>query len=369
MRSLRVAFLLPTLAGGGAERVTVNLVDGIARRGHDVDLVLARATGPYLEHVPTNVRVVDLDASRTLAALPALVRYLRRSRPDALVTAMSHTNLVGVLATRLARVGPPVVVVEHDTLTAVTAQAVRRRARLVPRLARLLYPLADRVLAVSSGVADDLAAVTGLQRAQIDVAYNPVITPDVRAAAGRRPTHPWLRDDRRPVVLGIGRLAPKKDFASLVEAFARVAPATDARLVLLGEGPERAALEGLVAARGLTDRVDLPGFVDDPYAHLARCAVFVLSSRWEGLPTVLIEALFCGVPVVSTDCPSGPREILADGRHGRLVPVGDVDALAKGINAGLEGQLRPADEASWRPFDLDVAVERYLDVVRAVRRP
>jgi glycosyltransferase involved in cell wall biosynthesis len=233
----------------------------------------------------------------------------------------------------------------------------------MPYLIGKSYTKADGIVAVSSGVADDLATITGLRRNDIDVIYNPVITPEVAAATDELPDHPWLADGEPPVVLGIGRLTPKKDFGTLLRAFAEVRGEVDARLIILGEGPQRVELERLIHTLDLSCSVAMPGFVDNPYAYLARAAVFALSSRWEGLPTVLIEAMFCGTPVVSTDCPSGPHEILDGGAYGRLVGVGDATALAREIAAGLVGDIALAPPESWRSFKLDVVVDRYLQVV------
>ena len=358
----RLAVFLPSLVGGGAERITVNLVREAARRGVVVDLVLSRAVGPYVSDVRDSVNVVDLRASRVLTSLPALVKYLRRERPEALLTAISHANIVGIWARRLAGGSTRVVVAEHDTLSQVTQQAARRRTRFVPYLIGKSYRSADAIVAVSSGVADDLAEATGIPRHSIDVIYNPVVTPEVAASARASVDHPWLAPGQPPVVIGIGRLAPKKDFPTLLRAFAAARGEERARLLILGEGPERSELESLVRSLGLESDVALPGFVDNPYAYLAHASLFVLSSRWEGLPTVLIEAMFCGTPVISTDCPSGPREILCDGRYGTLVPVGDVASLAEAIRAGIRGEIKPAPAESWRSFELDAVTDRYLEL-------
>jgi glycosyltransferase involved in cell wall biosynthesis len=340
----------------------MNLVREAARRNVDVDLVLSEAVGPYLADVPDSVNIVDLGASRVITSLPALRKYLRSARPEAMLTAISHANVVGVWARRLAGVPTRLVVAEHDTLSHVTRQAERRRARVMPYLIGKSYPRADGIIAVSSGVADDLATATGIPRESIDVIYNPVVTPEVATASKAVPDHPWLAPGEPPVVVGIGRLAPKKDFVTLLRAFADVRRNVRARLMILGEGPDRAELEGLVRALGLEADVALPGFVGNPYAYLARASLFVLSSRWEGLPTVLIEAMFCGAPVVSTDCPSGPHEILNGGAYGRLVEVGEPAALAQAITAGLAGEIQPAPPESWRAFELGVVVDRYLDM-------
>lgn len=359
----RLAIFLPSLVGGGAERVSLNLASEVANRGVSVDLVVSQAVGAYASDVPASVRLVDLGTSRLSTSLPALVRYLRRHRPDAMLTVMSHANVVGTSAASLARTSARVVVSEHDTLSEVTARTVRRRARLMPILAAKVYPKADSIVAVSSGVADDLSAQTGLDRADIEVIYNPVITPEVEVAVRQSVDHPWFLPGQPPVVLGIGRLAPKKDFPTLLRAFARVRGQSPARLIILGDGPDRDDLAQLSRELGIEDDVSLPGFVDNPYAYLAAASTFVLSSRWEGLPTVLIEALYCGTPVVATDCPSGPREILADGRHGLLVPVDDVAAIAGGITRGIHGELPRPTEESWRPYELGRVTDQYLDVL------
>jgi len=360
--SKRLAVFLPSLAGGGAERVTLNFARAASLRELRVDLVLSTMTGPYLSDVPDTINLVDLGASRVLTSLPALRQYLRRARPDAMVTAITHANLAAIWARTLSGVSTRVIVSEHDTLSVFLRETKTWRGQISPRLIRRFYPHADGIIAVSSGVADDLAAVTGLPRTSIDVVYNPVITPEVVSAARAEPDHPWLEPGQPPVVMGIGRLTQKKDFVTLLEAFAAVRRSTPARLMILGEGPERANLEEVVAAAGLEDDVALPGFVDNPYAYLSRASLFVLSSLWEGLPTVLIEALYCGTPVVSTDCPSGPDEILRGGRYGKLVAVGDVPALAEAISAGLAGDISPPPPESWHAYKLDVATDRYLEL-------
>jgi glycosyltransferase involved in cell wall biosynthesis len=360
--SRRLAVFLPSLVGGGAERVTMNLVREAARRSVEVDLVLVQAVGPYLADVPDSVNIVDLGASRVLASIPALRRYLRRVRPEAMLTAISHANLAGIWAKRLAGVPTRLIVSEHDTLSLATQQAKSRRDRVIPYLVGKFYPGADGIIAVSAGVADDLATTTRIPRASIDVIYNPVITPDVVTASRAAADHPWLAPGEPPVVVGIGRLTKKKDFVTMLQAFAEVRRDRPARLIILGEGPERAELEALVHKLDLHADVALPGFVDNPYAFLSAASLFVLSSRWEGLPTVLIEAMFCGTPVVSTDCPSGPDEILQGGRYGTLVAVGDPAGMARAIIAALAGEVAPAPPESWHPYRLEVVTDHYLEM-------
>jgi glycosyltransferase involved in cell wall biosynthesis len=359
----RVAIFTANMDGGGAERAMLKLAGGIAGHGYDVDLVLSRAEGHYLQEVPDSVRIVDLHARRLLSSIPGLVRYLRRERPNAMLTSMNYVNIVGIWARTLARVDTRLIVNEQNALSLEAAHSPRRRHRLMPRLIKRFYPWADGVTSVARGTADDLVSTAGVSPNLIEVVHNPIVTTELRALVAEPLAHPWFGPGQVPVVLGVGRLAPQKDFGTLIRAFARVIARRPCRLMILGDGPERASLEALVAERGLTGSVDLPGWISNPYPYMAHAGVFVLSSRWEGLPSVLIEALFCGVPVVATDCLSGPREILEGGRYGALIPVGDEEALAAAIEAALAGELAPPPAESWEPYEQETVVRRYLEVL------
>ena len=349
--------------GGGAQRAMLTLAGGLAERGYNVDLVLARAEGPFLAEVPESVRVVDLKAKRVSASLPALVRYLRRERPEAMLSALNYVNIVALWARRLAGVSTRLVVSERNTLSLKAAHAPSRRGRLMPWLIRGFYPWADGIVAVSHGVGDDLARVTGIPRERIEVIYNPVMRPELREKVQAPLDHPWFKPGEPPVLLAVGGLRVQKDFPTLIQAFAHVRQARPARLLILGEGQERPALEALIRQLDLEQDVSLAGFVTNPYAYMAQASLFVLSSRWEGLPGVLIEALCCGTPVISTDCPSGPREILRKEEYGQLVPVGDVPALARAIEMTLAGKTpRPPCE-SWLPFERETVVNQYLKIL------
>lgn len=358
-RSQRLAIFMPSMRSGGAERTMANLSRGLAQQGYAVDMVLAKAEGPHLAEIPDTVRIVDLNARRVLTSLPALVRYLRDERPTALLASWEHANLIALWARRLAGTPPHLVINEQNTISSSTGQTARGRGRLIPVLARWFYPWADGIVAVSTGVADDLAHVTNLPRERIQVIYNPIITPQLRDRAQAAIEHPWFKPGQPPVVLAVGRLRPQKDFSTLIRAFSQMRQSCPARLLILGEGPERPALNALIQQLNLEDHASLAGFTDNPYAYMARASLFVLSSRWEGLPTVLIEALYCGAPVVATDCPNGPREILAQGRYGPLVPVGDEAALASAMATALSGQKLRPPQASWQPFEAEAMVNQY----------
>lgn len=363
--SERLAFYLPSLGGGGAERVFLHLAKGFVHRGYEVHLVLARAEGPYLPQIPQEVRVVDLHAPRVLASLPGLVRYLRWERPSALLSALDHANTVAICARSIARVPTRVVVTVHSTPSQVVAHARTLPARLLPLWTRPFYRWAHAVVAVSQGIADELVHYVGLPEHKVLVIYNPIITPDLFRKAEEPLDHPWFHGGEPPVILGVGRLTKPKDFPALIRAFAIVRQQRPARLMILGEGEERPLLESLVRELGIEADVSLPGFVQNPYAYMKHSAVFVLSSRWEGLPTVLIEALSLGVPVVATDCPSGPAEVLDGGRIGALVVAGDVEGLAEAIHSAIDKKFRPASREDVAPYTLEYALERYIRLLEA----
>jgi glycosyltransferase involved in cell wall biosynthesis len=349
------------MAGGGAERAALQLAAGLADRGFHADLVLASAEGPRMAEVSDRVEVVDLGARRVLTSVPALVRYLRRAQPAAMASVLDHANIVALWARRIAGYPERLVVVEQNNLSAAAAHGKSRRDRLMPTIASRFYPWADCVAGVSAGVVADLRGqLTTVPDDRYRVIYNPIVTREMLQKATVPVTHPWFtRGDQ--VLVAAGRLRPQKDFPTLIRAFHRVRSSRPARLLILGEGPDRDALEALIRELDLDDDVELHGYTDNPYAYFASGAAFVLSSRWEGLPTVLIEALSCGAPVIASDCPSGPREILADGRYGRLVPVGDVAAMTSALEAALDGELVRAPDESWRPYLLDSVVDDYLD--------
>ncbi|HZO17586.1 MAG TPA: glycosyltransferase [Gemmatimonadaceae bacterium] len=360
MHAPRVALFVPSLVGGGAERMMVNLADGFAARGLNVDLVLVKATGPYLAEVPSTVRIVELGSSRVSTSLPALVRYLRRARPVALLSTLNHANVLAVVAGYVAGVKTRVVVRQANTLSQSAGAARKLVSRLMPMLVRRFYAWADEIVAVSDGVAEDLTRVASLPAERIRVIPNPVVMPSLTTLAREPVTHSWFSTGDAPVVLGVGRLTKQKDFGTLCRAMAMVRQRRPVRLVILGEGEDRPALERLVAELGIADSVALPGFVANPFAYMSKASLFVLSSAWEGLPGALIQAMACGTPVVATDCESGPREILQDGRFGRIVPVGDPRAMADAIDAALSEPSQAGNDAAWRPYTQVAAVDQYL---------
>ena len=360
----RIAFFLPALYGGGAERVILNLASGFARKGYPVDLVLAEAVGPFLAEVPVSIRVVELHqkrlrAMRTVASMPALLKYIRRSCPIVLVSAL-QANYVALWVKALSKIPLRVAITEHSTFTYQIQQFPRGIRWLVFELTRRLYPLADEIIAVSKGVADDLAKAIKIPVESIRVIYNPIVTPEIKSKAIEPCKHPWFRNQEIPVILSIGRLTDLKDFGTLIYAFSLVRKNRVARLVILGEGDERSRLESMVRRYHLQEDVMLPGFVPNPYPYLSQSSLFVLSSRWEGLPTVLVEALYCGARIIATDCKSGPREILGNGLYGDLVTVGSATDLAHAIENGLRTPRIKNSDESWMPYEYETVVNKYM---------
>jgi glycosyltransferase involved in cell wall biosynthesis len=389
---VKLALLVRSLSGGGMERIVTTLANGFARRGYETILLTGVAHGDMQRKLSPHVRLVALPASSHLAArlwalraepgaamvwplvlgpsprmlrhLPALVSLLQRERIDVLFSAGTQSNLVALWARRMAGANTRVVVSERNTMSSVVAHSRRRFRKAYPGLARQAYQQADSIIAVSDGVAADLCRLTGLPRERVVTIRNPVVSEELRRQSRAPVDHPWLADARVPVILGVGRLHRQKDFPTLIRAFAQLRARRPARLIILGEGELRPALEALVCSLGLDDDVELPGYTDNPYAWIARASAFALSSAYEGTANVLIEALACGCPVVSTDCPNGPREVLEGGRYGALVAVGDAAAMASAIESVLDN---PPDREALRAraalYDRDANIDRYLQVL------
>ncbi len=365
----RLAILISFSGAGGVERMVLNLVEEFVRRGYRIDLLLIRAEGEHLRALPEGVNVIRLGVKHTLASVLPLARWLRQNRPPVLLVAKDRAGRAALWARRLSGVDTRIAIRLGTNLSAALAGRgwLRRVTRTLPM--RWSYRMAERVIAVSHGVAEDTARVTGLPPQRIRVAHNPVITPRLLALAEENITHPWFDSREAPVILGAGRLTRQKDFPTLIRAFAQARAARPCRLIILGDGGQRNELLALAAELGVADDVDLPGFAANPYAWMRAADLFVLSSLWEGSPNVLTEAMACGTPVVATDCPSGPRETLQDGRFGPLVPMGDAAALGQAI---LDTLAKPPSPETLTAAVADFAVVRsadeYLDILGLPRQ-
>ena len=362
-----IAFYVPSLTVGGAERVTVTVANGLADRGYAVDLLVPYYEGSFVEEVSDDVTVFDLETPRVPgvgvgASVPRLVSYLRRRSPAVVFSQMTYTSSVCLLAHWLAGSDAVVVPVVHNTL-GIDESPKDRVARWLGALAGRR---ADRFAAVSEGAAESVVDRLHVDAEEVSVLHNPIPVSEVRERSRQPVDHPWVASDEHDVVLGVGRLDSQKDFPTFLRAFRRVHERRpETRAVIVGRGPERETLETLAGELGTEEVVSFAGYVDNPYGYMAGADVLTMSSVHEGLPTVLIEALACGCPVVSTDCPSGPRTILDDGRYGPLVPVGDERALA---DATLRTLREPPERSALvdraRDFAPDTVLDRYESFIR-----
>ncbi|MBW4658263.1 MAG: glycosyltransferase [Drouetiella hepatica Uher 2000/2452] len=360
-----VSFFLPNLGGGGAERVMLNLATGFANQGLTVDLILVKAEGEYLAQLPSEVQLVDLKVKRLLLGIPALIQYLKQKRPRVLISALEDTNIVAVVSKYLAGVQTQLVVTVHNHLSIEAQNSTQLKRKLVPHLLRWFYPFADAVVAVSQGVAEDLSQLSRLPLKNIQVIYNPIVTPTLLSKIHEAVEHPWLLPGQKSVILAVGRLNQQKDFSTLIRAFAQVRQHRDVRLIILGEGEDRPQLEALVHQLGLSKVVDMPGFLPNPYACMAHSALLVMSSAWEGFGNVLVEAMASGTPIVATNCESGPAEILSNGKYGRLVSVGDSRRLAEAIIETLDEERNSyVLQHRSRDFSLDKILAQYSHVAK-----
>ena len=363
-----IALLVPSFRGGGAEGATVRLANELARRGVGVDLLVLQSVGPWRDQLSPAVGQIDLKSRRALLGLWPLARYLRRARPRVIMAGPYHVGVLSILARGLIRCRTAVVVLEHNDLQAGRAYAHGLRQRLMPLTLRLTYPWADRVLAVSKGAAASLARLAGMPPDRVGVLYNGVDARAIQDAARLPVDHPWLTEASIPVIMAAGRLAPQKGYPDLLRAFALLTQSVTARLLVMGDGQQRQELQHLAADLGLAGGVQFLPHHPNPYAYMARASLFVLSSHFEGFGVVLLEALACGTPVVSTDCPSGPSEVLGGGRYGLLVPVGKPEALAAAMlqvltDPRLEQRLRQAGPVRAAEFSIERAADRFLEVV------
>ncbi|WOD39264.1 glycosyltransferase [Nodosilinea sp. E11] len=370
----RISFFLPPLIGAGGERVVLNLAKVFVDWGIQVDVVVPDTSGrhqKFMSTVPKGVRVIDLETplSRTvyLKKLYKLKAYLERDNPEVMVANVDYVGIANA-ARALSRCSTKIIQVVHSNLSNEFGKISGLGKHIKPVFVRRLYPWSDGIIAVSKGVAEDVSTMAQVPLETIKVIYNPVVTDDLNLKAQEPVDHLWFQASEAPVILGAGRLMYQKDFSTLIRAFAVVRQQRPCRLVIIGgEGYERSDLEKLIRELQLEDDASLPGFAENPYAYMAKAKVFVLSSRYEGFGNVLVEAMATGTPVVSTNCPDGPAEILENGRYGQLVPVESPNALAEAIVETLDNPLdsellqKKAQEFSCEKIALE-----YLDYIKSL---
>ena len=359
----KITILLPFFADGGMERATINLAQGFLEQSVAVDFVLIKkGYGSLIEEIPRGARVINGEAKNFLTAIPFLLRYIHHEKPAWILSLSTPANLISIFVKFLIG-GRQKIIVSTQVAVRISESTSSWKTIFRPLIYRL-YNLADKVHAVSKGVRGDLAYF-GVRTDKIQVIYNPIISESIIEEAMENVPHPWFDEQREiPILLGVGRLVPQKDFLNLLRAVALVKKERSVRLIILGEGYERPMLENLARELKIESDISMPGFSNNPFAYMKHANLFVLSSAWEGFGNVLAESLALGTPVVSTDCPHGPSEILQNGRYGMLVPRGDSEALARAILTTLEHPL-PADilrEAATR-FTIAHVTEEYLRVM------
>jgi glycosyltransferase involved in cell wall biosynthesis len=409
--SRRIALLATRNSGGGLQKVMLNIGKGLLEHGYNIDFVfISRKEQSNTHKWPPEVRmiainktlpkfnllksIISLLKTNPIAAfsifcsilidrkipgptkaLSSMVHYLETSRPAVILSGMPRCNLLACLASQLTSVQTKIVVSEHNLLSNNIASNTEKGQcprfwRSLPKIINNVYNHADGIIAVSNGVGDDLAQTVNIKRDRIQTIYNPIVDSELLSLANAPPPHPWLTPDNPPVILGAGRLSLQKDFTTLLKAFALLRDQLKARLIILGEGEEREHLERCAVELSIHNEVTMPGWVANPFAYMAHAAAFALSSRYEGFGNVIVEALACGCPVVSTDCPSGPAEILEWGKYGHMVPMGNPEAMSTALATVLDTPPnRPILKERAMKFSVDRAVDQYIAYFRQIGIP
>ncbi len=364
----RISFLLPALAGYGCERSTLRIAKGLIAHGIEVELVLIGSVKENAPEIPAGVKVVTLgienqETQFIFQKLFAIANYLKSSRPQTLITIYDSINLAS-LARFISGVNCQIIISVRVNLSQ-DFQKKGIKGKLETNLLRFTYPWSDKIIAVSQGVADDVIKLTGISSSKIKAIYNPIIPEEIATKLEEPINHPWLINKNLPVILGIGRLEYEKDFVTLIKAFVIVNQSLKSRLIILGEGSQRKELEQLIDELGVKNQVSLTGFVPNPFIYIKKSDIFVLSSRWEGLSNVILESLAVGIPIVSTDCPSGSAELLEYGKYGKLVPIGNEYELAQAILTTLKEPLdRNLLQKRAADFYIDKIVNQYLEFIK-----
>lgn len=365
---MKIAMFLHDLRAGGAERVSVNLANAIRQKGHQVDLVMVNRHGcrEFFEQLDQSIFLHELPQKRTLTSAIGFRSYMMHERPDQVISALTHINISALIARSISCHKPRITIVEHGQFSRERAKPMSAAVRWAYRAAPWLYPMANFIATVSEGARRDLAESLRMDAEQIAVLHNPVVTETLREASFDAIDHPWFDEGQPPVILAVGALRSEKNFPLLIKAFDLLRGRRKVRLVILGDGPEAPTILKRAACSRYAQDISLLGFNANPFKYMRRAALLALSSDHEALPTVLIEAMACGTPVVATDCPTGPSEILLDGRLGSLVKTGDPHGFAGAIETTLDRPVS-ADHLTKRAADFssEQAAERYLTLVGA----
>lgn len=362
MPNKRIAIFIPTLEGGGAELSMIALAKGLCARGYSVDLLVKNTQGELRGSIPANIRLIDFNVPTMRYTLGKLITYIKNEHPEAIISAMELSNLSLTLASLASKQRPKTIITIHNTLSLQPPIYNRNLDRI---LFGLMYRFSNKIVCVSDTCAKDTIKYLHLPKAKVFVINNPILNDDIYIKAKEIVSYPWFPGSDRKRILSIGRLVPQKDHKNLIKAFKLVRDVYEAQLIILGEGYLRLELIELSEALGVDQDVSLPGFIQNPYPLIAQSDVFVLSSIYEGFGNVLVEALAVKCPVVSTDCLSGPREILAHGKYGHLVSVGDSQEMADAILEVIAGDKRLAPSDWLDQYHVDHSVDQYVRLIEA----
>ncbi len=373
MVKTKIAFFLSSITDGGQSKVSLDIASGLAERGYDVRFFFSSVSNDiFLDSVHEKLELVDIGIKPSLKSnLPLslktiipLAKSLKRFNPDIVISGGNVNNCVAIIAKSIFRQKIKIITTEHADLTSCLNNTNPFYAKIVLRLMKLCYPRANIVAAVSQGVADDLAHNLDLNTKSIEVIYNPIVNDQLIMLSELEVQHPFLNQKNVPLIISVGRLSVQKNYENLIDAFHLFLKHSNANLLIIGEGPERLKLQNKIDELDLGDKVDLFGHTSNPYKYISRADLFVLSSLWEGLPTVLIEALACNTPIVSTDCPHGPREILESGKWGSLVPIENSKALSDAMLDMIDNPITGLTNRA-NDFTSEKSIEKYINTINA----
>ena len=359
----KIAFFLPDLRCGGAEKVALLLANEFIKQGFNVDMVLSKAQGEFLSELSSQIRIIDLKADRIRYMFKPLLKYFKSEKPDVVLASMWPLTLLAVVAFKAAKLSGSVVVSDHTTFSQAPLMQKRSMRWFFKYSLSSVYPFANAIVAVSDGVADDLCGLGGIKRKSITVIFNPVETNTSRFTEDEGYRN-W-KNSKGKKIIAVGALKKEKDYPSLLEAFSLLLKEEDAHLTILGQGDLLADLKALAIKLEIAERVNFAGFIRNPSAWISSSDLLVLSSNCEGFGNVLIEAMSVGTPVVSTDCQSGPKEILENGKYGILVPVSDINALANAMYKSINDKHdRDALKNRAADFSVDKIAKQYIEAFK-----
>lgn len=340
-----IAIFIPSFEGGGAEKMMIVLANEFYSKGKKVDFIVIKKQGVNLSSLNKDINIVNLNKSRLLFSFPGLIWYFRVNNPDVILSAMTDVNILTILACFFSgrKRKTRVVISERSYFSLNILQLSYFKRFFLRFLIKISYPHSNKIIAISKGVAEDLSNVLALPKETVSTIYNPAFNPSIIEKSFLEAEHHWLKNETAPVILAVGRLEAVKNFVLLIRAFSKVLQKIDARLIIAGEGSQRKLLESTIKKLDIIDKVSMPGFVVNPYVYMRRSSVFVLSSNFEGFGNVVVEAMACGLPIISTDCPSGPSEILENGKWGKVIPVGDINSMSEAILSTLMGDVSHCD--------------------------